>query len=59
MTLFWSTDEHTASVVPLLAFGPGAESFTRIHRVSEVGSTLMALVQGGSGITVEEDVETD
>lgn len=38
----WSTTEHTASAVPLFAFGPGAERFAGFHDNFEVGRLLLA-----------------
>jgi alkaline phosphatase len=40
----YTTDYHTAEMVPLFAFGPGAERFAGIQENYEVGRTLMELV---------------
>jgi alkaline phosphatase len=39
----FSTVEHTATMVPIFAFGPGAEAFTGIMDNSDVGKKLLAL----------------
>lgn len=46
MHLTWSTEDHTASFVPLLATGPGAESFRNVIRIWEIGDRLKVLVGG-------------
>jgi alkaline phosphatase len=45
MQLVWSTKNHTASLVPLLATGPGAKYFSDIHRNWEIGNRLKKLIQ--------------
>ncbi len=45
MQIQWTTKEHSAEVVPLLASGPGAENFSNIHRHWEVGKILKALIR--------------
>lgn len=40
--LEWSTTGHTASAVPVFAFGPGAEAFSGFHENYEVGQKLLA-----------------
>ena len=40
--LEWSTTGHTASAVPVFAFGPGAEAFTGFQQNFEVGQKLLA-----------------
>lgn len=40
----WSTKDHTAAVVPLLAKGPGAKYFSNVHRNSEIGYWLKKLL---------------
>ncbi len=40
----WSTKEHTAAVVPLLADGPGAHYFRDIQRNRDIGNRLIALI---------------
>jgi alkaline phosphatase len=42
----YTTGGHTATMVPLFAFGPGAERFGGIRRNDEVGRALMELVRG-------------
>jgi alkaline phosphatase len=44
MQIRWSTKDHTAAVVPLLADGPGAEYFADIHRNWEIGNRLKKLI---------------
>jgi alkaline phosphatase len=41
----FSTAEHTGTMVPIFAFGPGAEAFTGIMDNSDVGKKLLALQQ--------------
>lgn len=36
----WATTDHTGSVVPVLAFGPGSEAFDGIHANWEIGRLL-------------------
>ncbi|MBT8254274.1 MAG: alkaline phosphatase [Flavobacteriaceae bacterium] len=40
----WSTKDHSAAVVPLFAYGPGAEYFADVHRNSEIGIRLKSLI---------------
>jgi len=42
--MIWSTKDHTSSVVPLLAQGPGSEYFSNIHRNWEIGYILKNLI---------------
>jgi alkaline phosphatase len=42
----YTTGGHSATMVPLFAFGPGAERFGGIKRNDEVGRILMDLVAG-------------
>ncbi len=44
MQIRWSTKEHTASVVPLFADGPGAKYFANVHRNREIGSLMKELI---------------
>ena len=44
MQVRWSTKEHTAVVVPILATGPGAEHFASINRTWEIGEILKGLI---------------
>lgn len=41
----FSTDNHTAVMVPVFAYGPGAEAFAGIQDISEVGRKLIELVK--------------
>lgn len=36
----WATTDHTGSVVPVLAFGPGSDAFDGIHANWEIGRLL-------------------
>jgi len=45
----WSTKDHTAAVVPLFAYGPGAEYFADIHRNWEIGNRLKNLISQDNG----------
>ncbi len=40
----WSTKDHTASIVPILAIGPGSEYFSDIHRNWQIGVLLKKLL---------------
>ncbi len=42
----WGTPDHTSTVVPLLADGPGAVLFADVQRVWQVGEVLKALIGG-------------
>lgn len=44
MKASWATKEHTASMVPVFAVGPGAHRFGGIHRNDEIGRILLELV---------------
>jgi len=44
MQLVWATKNHSASVVPLFAQGPGAEYFSDIDRNWQIGSLLKSLI---------------
>ena len=44
MQMRWSTKNHTAAVVPLLADGPGAEYFADVHRNWEIGYLLKKII---------------
>ncbi|WP_445383007.1 alkaline phosphatase [Robiginitalea sp. IMCC43444] len=48
MQIRWSTKNHTAAVVPLLADGPGAENFADIHRNWEIGMVLKKIISQDS-----------
>lgn len=41
----FSSDNHTAVMVPVFAFGPGAEKFGGMYDITDVGSTLIELVK--------------
>ena len=40
MQIAWSTKDHTASLVPLFAKGPGAEYFSEVRRNYQIGILL-------------------
>ena len=44
-TLRYTTTGHTASLVPLFAFGPGAEAFGGFRQNYEIGRTLLDIVR--------------
>ncbi len=41
----YTTDDHTAQMVPLFARGPGAEKFGGIHPIAEIGRLLIEAVE--------------
>lgn len=41
----WSTTDHTATAIPIFAFGPGAEAFAGFQDNTDVGKTLLAAVK--------------
>ena len=41
----WATTDHTGTVVPLLAFGPGSEVLDGIHANWEIGRLLSQMLQ--------------
>jgi alkaline phosphatase len=41
----FSSDNHTAAMVPTFAFGPGAEKFGGMYDITHVGKTLIELVK--------------
>ena len=41
----FSTDNHTASMVPVFAFGPGAEKFAGMQSIEEIGKKMIELVK--------------
>lgn len=47
LTGVYSTTAHTAEMVPLFAYGPGAERFAGIRENYEVGRILLELTDGG------------
>lgn len=44
MQIIWASKDHTASVVPLLAKGPGAEQFINVDRNWQIGQILKKLI---------------
>jgi alkaline phosphatase len=46
LRLEWSTTDHTATLVPLFAFGPGAEAFGTYAENDEMGVKLREIVVG-------------
>ena len=44
MQMIWSTRDHSASVVPILAKGPGAKYFADVKRNWQIGSLLKGLI---------------
>ncbi len=41
----FSTDNHTALMVPIFAFGPGAEKFAGMQDIADVGTKIIELVK--------------
>lgn len=41
----FSSDNHTAAMVPVFAYGPGAENFAGIQAIDDVGRKLIELVK--------------
>jgi alkaline phosphatase len=50
MQIRWSTKDHTAAVVPLFAYGPGAKYFGDVHRNWEIGILLKFLISLDKGL---------
>lgn len=44
MRMEWSTTDHTATVVPVFAYGPGAAAFAGLQDNTDVGKKLLAAV---------------
>ena len=44
MQIIWASKDHTASVVPLLANGPGSEEFINVDRNWQIGQILKSLI---------------
>ena len=44
MFISWTTREHTATVVPVLATGPGAEHFSQVRRNRDIGLLLKKMI---------------
>lgn len=40
----WATRDHTGTVVPVMALGPGAEHFAGIHSTAQLGQLLASLL---------------
>ncbi|MCW5517122.1 alkaline phosphatase [Muriicola sp. Z0-33] len=51
LQLVWATKNHTASVVPLFAMGPGAETFLDVKRNSDIGQRLKILISTSKGLS--------
>lgn len=49
----FTTDGHTAAMVPIFAYGPGSEVFGGIHDNTFIGRVMMAYVEGESPPTEE------
>lgn len=49
--LVWATKNHTASVVPLFAMGPGAEYFLDVKRNSDIGQRLKILISSAEDLS--------
>ena len=45
MKIIWASQDHTATVVPLLAKGPGAEYFVDVDRNWQIGQILKSLIK--------------
>ena len=43
LRLEWSTAEHTATAIPVFAFGPGSAGFAGMYENTEVGRRLLAI----------------
>jgi alkaline phosphatase len=41
----WSTTDHTATAVPVFAFGPGSAAFAGMQDNTDVGKKLLAAVR--------------
>ena len=44
MKVIWGTRDHTGSLVPLLAMGPGCTNFSSVQRNNEIGLLLKELI---------------
>ncbi len=44
MEIVWPSADHTATVVPLLAYGPGSDQFLQVYRNWQVGKLLISMV---------------
>jgi alkaline phosphatase len=45
--------DHTSTLVPIFALGPGSERFGGIHQNDEIGRLLMEAVTGDSDVSIE------
>lgn len=45
LSLGWTHMDHTASYVPILAYGPGQEEFSGIYHLSEVPRKILKILQ--------------
>jgi alkaline phosphatase len=43
LTIVFSTDQHTATMVPVFAYGPGAELFSGIFENTEIFFKMQSL----------------
>ncbi|HVR44103.1 MAG TPA: alkaline phosphatase [Thermoanaerobaculia bacterium] len=50
LVLNWSTGGHSAALIPLFAYGPGAEAFSGVYENTEIGRRLLAIVSSGAGV---------
>ncbi len=44
----WSTTDHTATMIPIFAYGPGSSVFAGVQDNTDVGKKLRAAVTGGA-----------
>lgn len=51
LTAMYSTTDHTGSMIPLFAKGPGAERFGGVKENYRIGQLLLELVRGGENVT--------
>lgn len=56
MTYGWATSGHTASMVPIYAFGPGAERFSGTLQITDIPVHMAELLglSGFPALKVEE-----
>jgi alkaline phosphatase len=55
----YTTDGHTATMIPLFARGPGAERFGGVHDIDEVGRLLLQLVTDDGARIAGAGTDTD
>ena len=48
LKLVWASNDHTATVVPWMAMGPGADVFLGVKRIWELGLRLKGLLNKGT-----------